>query len=715
MSKTQLDHIVQRIAQALQLNTKNISNVIEMLEEGMTVPFIARYRKERTGSMQDFQIIELKKQYELFLQIIKRRDSILGSIEEQGKLTAELEQKIKQCWELADLEDLYLPYKRKKQTRAEKARQKGLESLAKIIMSQRNPNIDSAARNFLKNGVASIEEAIQGAQDIIAEWISENPGLRKRIRKKYHKEAQVHSKVIEKKRSQAQKYEMYFDHREHALRAPSHRVLAMLRGEQEDLLRIKFLVDQDELWSMARRIYVKRDNYSEQSIEIIEDAIQDSLKRLIVPSIENELKSGLKEKAEVAAIDVFSANLRDLLMAAPLGSKWILSIDPGFRTGCKVVVLDPQGNLIDKKNIFPHPPQSNTWEASKAIEDLIRKHTIEAIAIGDGTAGIETYQWLNSILSDDNVQVYFISESGASVYSGSELARKEFPNEDITVRGAVSIGRRLMDPLSELIKIDPKSIGVGQYQHDINQTKLRDSLDQTIEQCVNQVGINLNTASSELLRHVSGLGPKLAENIINYRKENGAIRNKKQLLSIPKFGPKAYQQSAGFLRIKNAENPLDDTSVHPESYSVVKNIAGSMGVEIKDMIQNQEVLDKIHWREFVSGSTGMPTLMDIKNELLKPNLDPRGEAKPLIFEKGLKELEDLRTGMILNGIVSNITKFGAFVNLGIKESGLVHVSEIADQFIKDPRELLHIDQNVRVKVLHIDTEKRRIGLSIKQA
>lgn len=708
-----MDQIVDRIAQATGLRSQAIAAVITMLSDGLTIPFIARYRKESTQSMQDHEIQNVEQLFQQYTALVERRNRILTVIEEQGKMTSDLQSRIEQCWDKSELEDLYAPYKRKKQTRAEKARQHGLEPLAKMIMAQGHRGIHDLAKSFVKKEIKSIEESIQGAQDIIAEWISEHVGLRQKIRKKYRQEASIKSKVITKKKEEASKYEMYFDHQERAFKAPSHRILAMLRGEQEGLLRVKLLLDEEDLIFISKRIFIRKETRSREYIECIESSIQDALKRLLIPSLENEAKSILKDKAEHAAIQIFADNLKDLLLAPPLGSKWVMAIDPGFRTGCKTVVLDDGGNLKATINIFPHPPQNRKIEAAEEILNLMDRYPIQAVAIGDGTAGLETYRWLQKILNNKSASIYLINEDGASVYSGSALARKEFPDQDITVRGAVSIGRRLIDPLSELIKIDPKSIGVGQYQHDIQPSKLKQSLDQTIEYCVNYIGVDLNTASPTLLQYISGLGPKLAENIVAYRGEKNGFESREELLKIPKLGPKAFQLSAGFLRIKKPKNPLDATAVHPERYRLLQNIARDQGMEVSDLIQNKSKVNEIPWKNYLSNEVGWPTLEDIQKELLQPSLDPRGQALEVQFSQQINSIEDVSVGMLLNGKITNITHFGAFVNLGIKENGMIHISEITDRFIKDPRELLSIDQSVQAKVIKVDLKKKQIALSLK--
>jgi uncharacterized protein len=698
------------ISQSLSILERQTSKTIDLLNEGATIPFISRYRKEVTGGLDEIAIGEIKRQYEKLQELSKRKETILHSIEEQGKLTPELATRIGNSWDSTELEDIYLPYKPKKQTKAEIARKKGLEPLAKIIIAQNEGNIYNWAGRFVKEEVKNAEEALQGARDIIAEWINENESARNSIRNIFNREAVISSKLVKGKEEEAAKYRDYFDFSEPLSKCSSHRLLAMRRGESEGFLRVNISPDDEHCLEFLYKRFVKGKNESSGQVEL---AAKDSYKRLLKSGIETEFAAISKEKADKQAIQVFTENLRQLLLSPPLGQKRVLGIDPGFRTGCKVVCLDAQGNLLHNETIYPHPPQSEKSKAGMKIVSLVNAYTIDAIAIGNGTAGRETEHFIANLKYDRKLQVFVVSEDGASVYSASKIAREEFPEYDVTVRGAVSIGRRLMDPLAELVKIEPKSIGVGQYQHDVNQTELKTALDQTIENCVNLVGVNLNTASMHLLTYVSGLGPSLAKNIVNYRTKNGPFKSRKELLKVPRLGEKAYEQAAGFLRIPDAENPLDNSAVHPESYYIVETMAQDLNCSLNDLIKQKELRSKIQPEKYVNEKTGMPTLIDIVTELDKPGRDPRQGIKVFEFDPNVRTINDLKESQILPGIVSNITNFGCFVDIGIKEKGLVHISNMADRFVSDPTEIVSIHQHVQVKVLSVDLERKRIQLSLK--
>ena len=702
--------IIDIIAQDLGLKKIQVSNTIALLEDGATVPFISRYRKERTGSLDEVKVLEIKEQNDKYSELEKRKSSILKTIEEQEQLTPELKARIEGCFDSVELEDIYLPYKPRRRTRATVAREKGLEPLAKIVMKQAEPDPKFRANSFLNGEVPSVEEALAGARDIIAEWISENERARNIVRRGFELGAMIHSKVIKEKEEEAAKFRDYFDWHEPLKRCPSHRLLAMRRGENEGFLRIGVSPDDERVLENLERFFVKGNNASSDQVEM---AVKDSYKRLIKPSIETEFANLSKEKADKEAIKVFADNLQQLLLAPPLGPKRTLAIDPGYRTGCKVVCLDEQGNLLHNETIYPHKPQEEKKMAAKKITSMVEVYKIDAIAIGNGTAGRETEAFIKKLRYNREVRVYVVSEDGASVYSASSLARQEFPQYDVTVRGAVSIGRRLMDPLAELVKIDPKSIGVGQYQHDVDQKKLKDSLDSVVELSVNAVGVNLNTASKHLLTYISGLGPQLAENIVEYRKEKGVFESRDQLQKVPRLGAKAFEQAAGFLRIPESKNPLDNSGVHPESYGIVEKIASDLQCSVNDLIRNENLVEKIDWPKYVTGEIGMPTLNDIKNELLKPGRDPRKPIKVFEFADGIFSINDLEVGMILPGIVNNITKFGAFIDVGIKESGLVHISELADRFVSDPNEIVKLHQHIKVRVKEIDLSRKRIQLSMR--
>jgi uncharacterized protein len=698
------------LQQSLELPLRQIEQTLSLIESGATTPFIARYRKEQTGGLDEVQINDILRLAKQFDELEKRKESILKSIAEQGQLTPELERTIKDCTESTTLEDLYLPFKRKKTTRAGVARAAGLEPLAEWIQNQSPDEPTKKAVEFLNEQISSVEEAIQGASDIIAENISEDTKIREQLRRLFEKEAIVRAKLVKGKEEEGAKYRDYFDFEENLKDSPSHRILALRRAESEGIIRLSILPDSENALYLIEKKWVKG---SHSNSKIVKNAAKDAYQRLIEPSIETEVRKSSKEKADLEAIKVFTENLKQLLLAPPLGQMVILAIDPGFRTGCKVVVIDQNGNLIDKATIFPHPPQNNAIEAEQIITNLSKKHQVQAIAVGNGTAGRETEIFLKQIKFEPTPQIFMVNESGASIYSASEIAREELPNEDITVRGAVSIGRRLMDPLAELIKIDPKSIGVGQYQHDVNQRMLKDELDQVVSSCVNQVGVNLNTAGKHLLQYISGLGPTLAENIVNYRKENGSFKAIKELLKVPRMGTKVFEQSAGFLRIRNAKNPLDNTGVHPERYQLVEKMALDLGTSVDNILANPAKLKELHLKNYLSEEVGMPTLKDILKELEKPGLDPRGQARQFSFTPGIFTFEDIHEGMIVNGLVNNITNFGAFVDIGIKESGLIHISNMANRFIKNPNEVVKLDQEVVVKIIEIDRSRKRIQLSLK--
>jgi uncharacterized protein len=700
----------QLIAELLVLPVRRITDTLELLDGGATIPFISRYRKEVTGGMDEVQIGEIKQYYEKLQELSKRKETILNTIEEQGQLTPELKSRIENSWDSTELEDIYLPYKPKKQTRAEIARKKGLEPLAKILMSQHEWDVQAKAAQFLNENVSDANEALQGARDIIAEWVNETEAARNAIRNIFRREAQITSKIVKGKEEEGAKYRDYFEFSEPLSRCSSHRLLAMRRGEAEGILRVAISPDDEHSMEVLNRRFVKGQTEASEQVEI---AVKDSYKRLLKPSIETEFASISKEQADTQAIKVFAENLRQLLLAPPLGQKRVLGIDPGFRTGCKVVCLDAQGNLLHNETIYPHPPQNERTKAGMKITSLVSTYAIDAIAIGNGTAGRETEQFITNWQYDRKIQVFVVSEDGASVYSASKTARDEFPDYDVTVRGAISIGRRLMDPLAELVKIDPKSIGVGQYQHDVNQTELKNSLDQTVEICVNLVGVNLNTASKHLLTYVSGLGPSLAQNIVDYRAQNGPFKSRKELLKVSRLGAKAFEQAAGFLRIPDAENPLDNSAVHPESYHIVESMAKDLHCSVSDLIKEKEQKSKIQLEKYLSEKTGMPTLQDIMQELDKPGRDPRQEIKVFEFDPNVRIITDLREGQVLPGIVTNITNFGCFVDVGVKEKGLVHISNLANKFVSDPTKIVSLHQHVQVKVLNIDMERKRIQLSMK--
>jgi uncharacterized protein len=699
------------IAHQAAISEKQVKSTIQLFEEGATLPFIARYRKEATGGLDEVQIGAIRDFWQKQIDVEKRREAILKSIEEQGKLTTELKKKIEGVFSLTELEDIYLPYKQKRKTRAVAAIEKGLEPLAQAIFSGKESDPELKAAAFLNDQVPNVADALQGARDIMAEWINENQDARVRIRQVFQRGAVITSKVKKKKEEEGAKYRDYFDFSEPLSRIPSHRLLAIRRGEEEGVLNVDISPDEEQSLESLDKLFLRGSSLCKDQIEA---AITDSYKRLLKPSIETEFSNISKEKADIAAIQVFTENLRQLLLASPLGQKNVLAIDPGYRTGCKVVVLDSQGNLIADQVIYPFDRPA---DAQAKLLELIRKHKIQAVAVGNGTAGRETEDFVKKLLAGSadykEIGLFMVSEQGASIYSASEVAREEFPDKDVTVRGSVSIGRRLMDPLAELVKIDPKSIGVGQYQHDVDQNSLRNALDTVVESCVNSVGVNLNTASKHLLRYISGLGPALAQNIVDFRAKNGNFKSRQQLLKVPRLGAKAFEQAAGFLRIENGTNPLDNSAVHPERYSLVEQMAKDAGASVKDLITKPDIRKQIKPEKYISDSVGLPTLKDILAELEKPARDPRSEIKQFEFDSSVRKPEDLKVGMVLPGIVTNITAFGAFVDVGVKQDGLVHVSQMADRFIKDPNEIVKLQQIVQVKVTEVDLSRKRIALSMK--
>ena len=722
----QIRIFTQLISSELHLPEHGVENTLKLLDEGCTIPFISRYRKERTGGLDEVQITAISDRLERLQEIAKRKETVVKTITETGKMTADLQKRIDDCWEATVLEDIYLPYKPKRRTRAQVAREQGLEPLAQLLMLQRESHPEQVAKRFVVGDVSDIASALQGAQDIIAEQVSEEERSRNQIRAAFRREAFIVSKVVKAKKDtdEAAKYSDYFDWEEPLKRCSSHRLLAMRRGEDEGILRVSITIDDEEAVSRLLRNYVHGNGACQR---LVAEAVEDSYKRLLYPSIETEFANISKEKADEEAIKVFTENLRQLLLGAPLGQKRVMGIDPGFRTGCKVVCLDAQGNLLHHEAIFPHPPVNHRMQATVHVQQMLEQYHIEAIAIGNGTASRETKEFVENCLSEKSEysehpehsenskkpSVFVVSEDGASVYSASKLAREEFPDEDVTVRGAVSIGRRLMDPLAELVKIDPKSIGVGQYQHDVDQTKLKHSLDQTVESCVNLVGVNLNTASQHLLMYVSGLGATLAKNIVDYRKENGAFTSREQLKKVPRLGPAAYQQCAGFLRIPQAKNPLDNSAVHPESYGIVEQMAKDCQCTVSDLINDKEKRAQIDIKRYVTAEVGLPTLTDIMKELEKPGRDPREQIEEFEFDPNVQTLDDLQEGMELPGIVTNITNFGAFVDIGVHQDGLVHISQLADKYVSDPTQVVRLHQHVRVRVIGIDMRRNRISLSMK--
>ena len=701
-----------KISKEFNVTPRVAENVIKLLGEGATVPFIARYRKEMTDTMNEETVAEVKKRLEQLEELERRKEFVLKSIAEQEKLTPELERQITNAETLQDVEDLYLPYKPKRRTKAEIARQKGLEPLAKLIMSQNSDDVNGLAKRFInkEKEVNNEEEALKGACDIMAEWISENINGRNRIRKIYHRDGIISSTLVKSKEAEAQTYKQYFDFKEPIAKAPSHRILALFRAEEEGLLKVKLSIEANDALNVLDSIFLKNDN---ASTDLVQDSIDDAWKRLLEPSMETEMRALYKEKADEVAVKVFAENLRQLLLAAPLGKKRVLALDPGFRTGCKVVILNELGALIHNETIYPHPPQNEHGKAAAKIAHLVQAYKIDVIAIGNGTAGRETEDFIKSIRFDRDITAVMVNESGASIYSASKVAREEFPDYDITVRGAVSIGRRLMDPLAELVKIDPKSIGVGQYQHDVNQKMLGDELNTVVESCVNAVGVELNSASEQLLSYVSGVGPQLASSIVKYRNENGGFTSRKQLLEVPRLGNKAFEQCAGFLRIHGAKQPLDASAVHPESYHIVEKMAKKLGVKVEDLIGNEELIAKINPKEFIEKDFGIETVNDIIDELKKPGRDPRKSFEVFEFDKNIRTINDLRQGMQLVGIVTNITAFGCFVDVGVHQDGLVHISQMSNSYITDPNQVVKLNQKVKVTVTDVDIPRKRISLSMK--
>ena len=703
--------LITYIISQTKLPETSVKNTVELLNEDATIPFISRYRKEKTGNLDEVQIGDIVKYKEQFEALEKRKIAILKAIEEQDALTPELKQKIEAAQDLTALEDLYLPFKKSRKTKADTARQNGLEPLAKVIMSQNASDLESIAFKYVKGDITSADDAMEGARHIIAEWINERTDIRNNIRHQLERFAMISTKVVKSKAEgeDAQKFRDYFDWEESLNRIPSHRLLAILRAESEGFIKSKIAIDDDKALAKIEDKIIRSNNESTEQIQI---AIQDAYKRLLLPSLSNEALQNVKTKADEAAISVFAKNLKQLLLGSPLGEKRILAIDPGFRSGCKVVCLDAQGGLLYNETIFPHPPKNDTLGAMKKISSLSEAYEIEAIAIGNGTASRETEAFIRKIRFKKDIQVFVVSEAGASIYSASKIARDEFPNYDVTVRGSVSIGRRLQDPLAELVKIDAKSIGVGQYQHDVDQTKLKKELDIVVESCVNAVGVNVNTASASLLSYVSGIGPKLADNIVNYRDEHGAFSSRKEIKKVPRLGAKAFEQGAGFLRVKSAKNPLDDSAVHPESYALVENMAKDLGKRVSDLIGNKTELQKLDLKKYCTDTVGLPTLQDIVKELEKPGLDIREQAKVFTFNQNIKTINDLEEGQLLPGIVNNVTNFGAFVDIGIKESGLIHVSNLSDTFVSDVNAHVSLHQQVIVKVLDLDIPRKRIQLKL---
>ncbi len=704
--------IIGLIAKNCGIENWQAENTLKLIEEGATVPFISRYRKERTGNLDEVQIGAVADALDKIKALKERKEAIIKNIEKQGKLTDELKARIAKSWDPVEVEDIYAPFKRKTKTRAESAREAGLEPLAKMIMSQGNGNVESMAQRFVKGKVKSTDDAIKGAKDIIAEWVSESEAAKKTIRGIFAREAVIESKVIKGKEEEGEKYKDYFKRSEPLRRCSSHRLLAMRRGESEKILNVSISADKEVCIDRLCRIFVRGDN---ESADEVEDAVEDSYKRLISTSIETEFANASKEKADQEAIKVFSENLRQLLLAPPLGQKRVMGIDPGFRTGCKVVCIDAQGNLLHNETIYPHAPHNKEAQARRSVQKMVEAYNIEAIAIGNGTASRETEHFIANTRYDREVKVFVVSENGASIYSASKVAREEFPDYDVTVRGAVSIARRLMDPLAELVKIDPKSIGVGQYQHDVDQNSLKKALDAVVESCVNSVGVDVNTASRHLLMYVSGLGEQTAQNIVDYRAQNGPFKNRKELLKVSNIGNKTFEQCAGFLRIRNGENPLDNTAVHPESYDIVTKMAKDNGESVEQFIADKNARQSISLDKYVTEKTGLPTLKDIMQELDKPGRDPRKGVKVFSFNENVKTMDDLQTGMLLPGIVTNITNFGAFVDVGIKENGLVHISQMSDEFVNDPNQVVRLQQQVIVKVIGIDKERKRVQLSLKES
>ncbi len=706
-----MNQFTKIIAEKLSLGEQAVENTLALLEEGCTIPFISRYRKEKTGNLDEVKIEAISQAHEKLKETAKRKETILKTIEEQGKLTPELRKSIEDCWDGPELEDIYLPFKPKRRTRAQVAREQGLEPLAQTILMQRTGNISQLARKFVNDKVADVDAALQGAKDIIAETISENTFSRNSVRQRFRHGAVIYSKVVTKKKDEdeAQRFSDYFDFSEPLRKCSSHRLLAMRRGEAAGYLRVSISPDDDACTDRLKQRYVRGQGECQT---LVSEAVDDAYKRLIKPSIETEYAALSKQQADDEAIAVFAENLRQLLLAAPLGQKRVMAVDPGFANGCKTACLDAQGNLLHHEIVFPHPPRNKRAEASAAIRRMVKQYEVEAMAVGNGTASRETNDWLHELEFDHPVDIYVVSEDGASIYSASKIARDEFPDEDVTVRGAVSIGRRLMDPLAELVKIDPKSIGVGQYQHDVDQAKLKKGLDSVVMSCVNSVGINLNTASQHLLTYVSGLGPTLAKNIVDYRRENGAFTSRAQLKKVPRLGPSAYEQCAGFLRIPGARNPLDNSAVHPERYALVETMAKDNGVSVKQLVDDKALQKQIDIKKYVTADVGIPTLTDIMTELYKPGLDPRGEVEKFEFDSSIKSIEDLQAGIVVPGIVTNITNFGAFVDIGVHQDGLVHISRLASRYVSDPNDVVKLHQHVTVRVVDVDLKRKRISLSM---
>jgi len=710
MDLVNINKHIDLITKELGLNSRQVSNTIKLLNDGATIPFISRYRKEQTGNLDEVQITSIRELSTKYTELDKRKETVLSTIEEQGKLTDELKKRIIDCYDPNELEDIYLPYKPKRRTKATIAKEKGLEPLAELIMKQQERDIYSKAEKFLNDQVEDVDDALQGARDIIAEWINEDEKARNVARRHFKRSATIHSKIVKGKEEEGIKYKDYFGFEEEIRKCASHRFLAMRRGQDEGFLKVSITPPEENLLEEIERFMVKGSGECQSQVAM---AIKDCYKRLLEPSIENEFTGELKEKADEEAIRVFAENLRQLLLSPPLGPKMVLALDPGYKSGCKLVCIDQQGNLLHNETVYPHPPQSETGKAMSKVSSLVETFKIDAIAIGNGTASRETESFIKHIRFNRDVRVYVVSEDGASVYSASSVAREEFPEYDVTVRGAVSIGRRLLDPLAELVKIDPKSIGVGQYQHDVDQTKLKSGLDLVVESCVNHVGVNLNTASKHLLTYVSGLGPQLAKNIVDYRKENGAFTNRNQIKKVPRLGEKAFEQCAGFLRIPDAKNPLDNSAVHPESYHVVEKMAKDNSCEVIDLLKDESIRSKIKLEKYVTESIGLPTLNDIIQELSKPGRDPRKAIKVFEFAEGIYKIDDLVPGMVLPGIVTNITNFGAFVDIGVKQDGLVHISQMANKFISNPNDVVKLHQHVKVKVTEVDVARKRIQLTMK--
>ena len=710
MIEQERQEVIGLIARIQSLSEKSVEGVIRLVDEGATVPFISRYRKEATGGLDEVGVMEVKQAYERLTELLRRRQTILDSIAEQGKLTEELRRRIESCYDSVQLEDIYLPFKPKRRTKATVARERGLEPLAALLMRQDGGIPERLAARFVRGEVEDEEQALEGARDIIAEWVSESERSRNALRRLFLREGIISSRVVKGKETEGVKYADYFNSEELLRRIPSHRLLALLRGEREGILRLTAVPDEAHALEQLERIFIRRDSPVREQVEM---AVRDGYKRLLRPSMESEAITVARERAEEEAIRVFAANLRQLLLSPPLGRKRVLAVDPGFRSGCKVVCLDEQGALLCYETLYPHPPQSRVQEASERFMSLVERYRIEAIAVGDGTAGRETESLLRGISFSHPVDIFSVSEDGASVYSASETAREEFPDQDVTVRGAVSIGRRLIDPLAELVKIDPKAVGVGQYQHDVDQKRLKESLDAVVESCVNRVGVNLNTASKHLLAYVSGVGPMLAQNIVAYRAANGPFVSRADLLRVPRLGPKAFEQCAGFLRIDGADNPLDNSAVHPESYSVVERMAADLGTDVRHLLQEKSLRDRIDIRRYVTDKTGIPTLTDILVELAKPGRDPRDTIQVFRFAEGVHSIDDLREGQQLPGIVTNITNFGVFVDIGVKQDGLVHISQLSDRYVSDPNQVVKLHQQVTVRVTGVDRVRGRISLSMK--